>query len=61
MLIGCFCVFVDDPRRPFLHAERDRLVSLCKEYNVPVNIQSYFEGDKPSLKMHFEVINQMQF
>ena len=52
--------FVEDPRRPFLRAERDRMVELCRGAGVPIQVEHYFQGEKPSLKMHFEVIKEMR-
>lgn len=65
----CFVILVTDfplslaagdPQRPFLVSERDRLLHLCQEFKVPVEMQAYFEGQKPTFKMHFEVIREMK-
>lgn len=49
----------EDSRRPFIKAEKDRMVDLCQHYGVPVQVVPYFKGQKPSLKMHFEILKKM--
>jgi hypothetical protein len=50
----------EDTRRPYIKAEKDRMVELCEQYGVPVQVYTYFEGQKPSLKMHFEILLKMK-
>jgi hypothetical protein len=46
----------DDPHRPHLAVEKNRMAALCADAGVPLRVIKYFEGQKPSLKMHFDVI-----
>jgi len=50
----------EDPFRSFLKAELDRMVELCRHYGIPVQVIEYFGGQKPSLKMHFEILKEMK-
>lgn len=72
--IGCWCrshkdvgiVMHGTPRqwsdrtRPFLGEERDRMVALATQEAVPIKVIRYFEGEKPSLKQHFMVLEEME-
>jgi hypothetical protein len=50
----------EDVRRSFLKDEKDRMVELCRQYGIPVRVIEYFGGQKPSLKMHFEILKEMK-
>ena len=49
-----------DASRPWVRAERDRLAALCRETGVPVEVREYFQGQKPSIKMHFGVLREVE-
>jgi hypothetical protein len=61
MSVRHMCCCADDPRRPFLIEERDRLLKLAETYGVPVTVRKYFQGQKPSLSMHFRIIEAANF
>ena len=50
----------DDPHIPFLKVEKDRMVDLCRKYDIPVQVIDYFQGQKPSLNMHFAILTEMK-
>lgn len=50
----------DDPRRPVLGEEKARMAALCLQEGVPLREVKYFEGQPPSLKMHFDVIRHFE-
>lgn len=49
-----------DARRPFIAAERDTFIQLCEKNDVSINSKYYFEGQKPSLRMHFDILTAWQ-
>lgn len=46
----------NDPRRPFIHEERDMMLKLCRQNDVDVEIRRYFDGERPSLQMHLKIL-----
>jgi hypothetical protein len=50
-----------DPARCFLAEERDQMAALAERAGVPCEVQRYFEGEEPSLKMHFAVIEAAEY
>ena len=46
----------DDPARPWLAVEKNRCIAMLSAAGVPVEERKYFEGQPPSLLMHFECI-----
>lgn len=50
----------DDPHRPWLAIEKNRMRALCEELGVRCTEKKYFQGKKPSLLMHFQAIESME-
>jgi hypothetical protein len=46
----------DDPTRPWLAAEKNRCIAALSAAGVLFEERKYFEGQPPSLLMHFECI-----
>ena len=49
----------DDPLRPWLPIEKNRMLANLRAAGVPVTERKYFEGQDPSVLMHFESIAAM--
>jgi hypothetical protein len=50
-----------DPARRFLAEERDRMAALAARAGLPCEVRRYFDGEEPSLKMHFAVIEAAEY
>lgn len=50
----------DDPRRPWVGQEKERFKRLLRNNGLPVHEHRYFDGDEPTLLMHFQAIEAMQ-
>ena len=48
--------FAADRRRPWLAAERDRMVAALREAGVAVDVLPHFSGTPPGLAMHFRCL-----
>ena len=51
---------VDDPRRPWVGQEKERFKLLLRSNGLLVHEHRYFDGDEPTLLMHFQAIEAMQ-
>ena len=51
----------EDPHRPWIGQERARMEALCRGAGVPIAERRYFEGQPPSLLMHFRCIEEADF
>ena len=49
----------EDPQRPWIPLEKDRMLANLRAAGVPVTERKYFEGHQLSLAMHFECIAAM--
>lgn len=49
----------DDPLRPWIPIEKNRMAANLRAAGVPLTERKYFEGQPLSLTMHFECIADM--
>lgn len=49
----------DDPLRPWIPMEKNRMLANLRAAGVPVTERKYFEGQRPGVLMHFESIAAM--
>ena len=54
------CCDADDERRPWVRQEKERFKALLLDQHLPVHEHKYFDGEEPTLLMHFEAIEAMQ-
>jgi hypothetical protein len=61
LIKGWICLSpAGDPRRPWIKAEKEQMASLAAGAGLLLRERLYFEGEPPSLLMHFRALDAME-